>query len=520
MTTSNAYDFIIVGAGSAGSTAAYYLAQKNYSILVLERGKTQEQYPASFPASRWGENFNSEAVYDYCTQPQSGLNGRCNLLAAGQVTGGGSTINSMMYARGNLNDYVAWSESEEWSQPRLESLFEEIEQILKPESLPDNAFTSAIIKACEASGLAYNANFEKSGYVGTGHSLTTTIHGNRQSTDTAFLKPALTTGMVELLTEAHVHRILFSDKKAMGVEYIKDGQKKIASLKDEGEIILSAGALESPKILMLSGIGPKDMLTQFNIPEVHVNEEVGKNLADQPDCPVSFIALKDLPNDNNQISICAFAKSSLSKGECDLQLLFIPGEVNPELLVMGLRGFPNVFIRYRLLRILSRIIIRWMIRLFPSLKRFLKRSFTIMPCVMKPKSRGKVTLQSANPLDDLKINPNYLHEQHDRLVLMEGIQLARKIAQQSALNAWRKREFLPGKMELSDYINSFTGTTYHYAGTCAMGKVVDEKLRVIGIENLRVADAAIMPSLPLVTPNAACILIGLNLARIIFDGGR
>ena len=515
---SKEYDFIIVGGGSSGCVLAAHLVQNNYSVLLLERGKRQEDYPNTLKTNDWGKVFSTKALRTICSNPIKALNNLRTLIAVGNVLGGGSSINSMMYFRAPKEFWTEFSAYPEWSFERITQLYEDVEKTILPDRPPKMEHSEAFIKAAKEAGYEMNDDFEANGCFGVGYNLTSSRNGERRSSYTAFIKPHLDNKNLEIKTETLVTRVIFNeDKAAVGVEYLLNGKLQKALISEQGEVILSAGALETPKILMLSGVGPKTHLEQFNIECLINNEEVGQNLIDQPDCPIAYRSKKPMPDQVNQIQACAFASSSAVDNP-NLQLLFFPGNYNVEMSMMGLRGLPNWIVKYPWVRTLIRGFAKSLLTIIPPLKTFLQKAYVIMPCLMHSKNRGGILLSSNNPEDNPIVDLDYLSSAEDMAALKEGLEFARKIGESEALNEWRHSELIPGKKaDLEKHLRTYTGTTYHYAGTCRMGPVVDQQLRVKGTKNLRVADSSILPKLPIVTPNATCLLIGRNAAQMILD---
>ncbi|OGO91845.1 MAG: hypothetical protein A3F41_04475 [Coxiella sp. RIFCSPHIGHO2_12_FULL_44_14] len=510
------FDFIIVGAGSAGCVLAATLAEQGRRILILERGCPPEDYPDTIQADTWGKVFPTTALQIIPSAPQTHIDNRYVLLATGNVVGGGSSINSMVYARGP-KPYYDWHEKGVWSSDRFWSIFDTLEKKLHPSLLAPNDLADCFIRAAAETGVADNLHATKDTYDGASYHLTSTWQGNRQSAYRVFLQPQLQQNNIVLLTQAHVQQILFdSQKNAYGVVFSHKQQRLHATIHATGEIILCAGALATPHLLMLSGIGPQEELNSFHIPIVHESPQVGQHLLDQPDCPIVYLSKKKLDKTASAIATCLYVKSSAEKKEADIQILLLPGYYNLEMLLIGLRGLPNVLIRTRFARCLTRTLLR-LLNLLPPVKQLLRQSYTLLPCLMKPRSRGSLHLASARPEEDPVIDVNYLADPNDQQDLLQALQITRRLGEASAFKAWRRFEWMPRQAPLTPYLFKNIGTTYHYAGTCRLDDVVDEHLSVKGVGRLRVADASIIPQLPIVTPNALCMAIGYNAAKIILD---
>lgn len=508
------YDYIIIGSGASGAVLAAELVAHNHTVLLLERGPEQSDYPDTFAARDWGKVFVSSAMHELAASRLETMGGNRTILAVGSIAGGSSTINSMMYGRGQLTDYAKWTDSPLWSSDRITSAFSKIESKLKVSLTPQTDFANAFVQACHEVGLKQLENLDAEDYAGVGYNLTTTYEGQRASTNTVFLNPLRDKKNFTFLTNAQVMQILFdANKKATGVVYVTEYQQQVAELAPEGEVILSAGALASPQLLMLSGIGSRDALQQHGIAVVADNPAVGQHLLDQPDCPVVYRAKKTMPQDVTQIQVCAFVRSDSALPDPDLQILFFPGNYMVEMAKMGLRGMPAALTG----SLGGRRFLRAMMAVMniPGLKQQLSKSYFIMPCLMRPKSEGQLQLASADPFAEPIVDLNYFAHPDDAKALISGLRIAQDIGRAQGLSAWCASEIMPRKMDLMQYIKRNAGTTYHYAGTCALGSVVEADLTVKGVQGLRVADASIMPSLPVCTPNAACMMIGYNAAQII-----
>lgn len=507
------FDYIIVGAGAAGCVIAYRLIKNlGCSVLLLEAGS-----PDSNPAihntdmqsmtSLWGSN----ADWRYSTEPEPGLGDRQISIAQGKVLGGATSINAMMYIRGNRRDYDRWKYlgNEGWSYQEVLPYFKKSEDyeggtsayrgIGGPLHVVDyhnpapvsQAFVSAAMELGYA-GNGWDCNGEQQENGAFFYQSTRTQDNQRCSTAVAFLRPILGHPNFTVATNAQVTRLLFDKYKqrVIGVEYLQDSN--LHQIEAESEVILSCGAFESPKLLMLSGIGPAEHLQAYSIPLVVDLPGVGKNLQDHLLFGVGYSCKQEQPVPNllSEAGLFTYTNNDIDTNTAspDLQFFFGPVQfLEPQYRVDG-------------------------------------PGFTFAPILVQPQSRGTVSLRSNNPKDLAVIRANYLQSNADINVLIKGIELSRELVNTRAFDEFRGEELAPGvsvisKSELSAYIRQVASTVWHPVGTCKMGSdrdaVVNPELQVYGVEGLRVADASIMPTITSGNTNAPTIAIAEKAADLI-----
>jgi choline dehydrogenase len=520
------YDYIVIGAGSAGCAVAARLSENPKSlVLVLEAGPSDTDLqvvhvPAAFPSM-----FKTEFDWDYMSTPQEALNGRQAYMPRGKMFGGSSSINAMVYQRGNPANYNAWNRGNisGWGWKDVLPYFikaENNERIQSPmhgqggplnvADLRDpNPLTKTFVKAAEEQGYPLNDDFNDGNQEGFGQYQVTQRAGMRGSAAVSYLHGAMERENLTVEGNALTKKLVIENGRCTGVIYEKEGEEQTATA--SCEVILSAGAIGSPQILMLSGIGSKDQLEEHGITIVKDLPGVGQNLQDHVLAPVAYHCTQPVslggagePEEAEKLadgmgmltSNIAEAGGFLTVHEGaeapDLQFHFAPG-----FFILDGAGNPE------------------------------GHGFTLLPGIVGTKSVGQLTLSSADPADKPNIDPAFLSDEYDMNVIVEGIKIARNILNSSAFDQYRGEEFLPGKDvqsddEIREFIRDYAQTIYHPVGTCKMGSdslaVVDHHLKVHGISGLRVADASIMPSIINANTNAPSIMIGEKCAAMIRGG--
>ncbi len=509
MTESKAYDYIIIGGSPSGCVAAHRLTEdRSVSVLLLEAGGPDTRPEIHNPAavlSLWG----SEVDWNYASEEETHLGGRRLPLNRGKVLGGGSAIHAMIYIRGHRLDYDHWNYlgNEGWSFEDLLPFFKKSEDYDGgaseyhgaggPLAVCDYATPSPAALAIVDAGVELGFRGGRDWDFNTGdtadsagiYQFNLTRDGKRSSGASAFLTPVLNRPNLKVETFAQATRLVMENNHVMAVEYWKDGSLQTAIA--NGEVILAAGTFESPKLLMLSGIGPAALLRAMGIPPVVDLPGVGQNLQDHLRLPLHFDCAKEQPVPQllAEAGVLARTRDALTAAAPDLQINF--NATNPVTLPPDYSGKgPGV---------------------------------TFMSILVRPQSRGSVTLRSHRPQDPPVIRGNFLQCEADIQVQLRGIEICRELIHARAFRDFQGGEVLPGarqtEKELRDYIRGNIWTIWHPVGTCKMGydalAVVDPQLRVHGVEGVRVADASIMPTDVSANTCAAAYMIGEKAAEMI-----
>ena len=517
------YDYIIIGAGSAGCALAARLTEDPATnVLLLEAGGEDRKMEVRIPAA-FGKLFKTAVDWAYETEPQAHLNDHPSFWPRGRMLGGSSSMNAMMYVRGHRSDYDGWAAegADGWGYDDVLPYFKRSEKregsaseyhgvdgptnIAEPRS--PNPTTRAFVDACEEAGIPRNHDIN--GATQDGVSLTPVYQkrGRRVSSADAFLRPALKRSNLTVRTNALATKVVFEDRRAVGVEFTVDRVQH--EERAAREIILSGGSVNSPQLLMLSGVGPADQLSQFGIPVVADLPEVGENLQDHPafattyECPqpVTLATAESIPN---LLRFLALGKGPLTSnvGEAAAFVRIDPNAQAPDLEIILA---PVFFMQH-------------------AFENPEGHGITIASVLLRPKSRGSIRLRSTDPNEAPIIRANYFTEEADLQMLVEGVKRSREIARTNALAPYRGREVWPGEerqtdKEIADFIVDHFQSLYHPVGTCRMGNnesaVVDPELRVRGVQGLRVVDASVMPSIIGGHTNAPTVMIAERAADLI-----
>ncbi|MCY3916017.1 MAG: GMC family oxidoreductase N-terminal domain-containing protein [Chloroflexi bacterium] len=516
-------DYIVVGAGSAGAAVASRLSEdETCSVALLEAGGPDSNPNIRIPA-RFSDLFHTEDDWDYQTVPQPGLNNRREYVPRGKVLGGTSSMNAMVYQRGHPSDYDGWAArgNEGWAYHDVLPFFRKMQHQERGESAhhgvggpinvadpqDPNPLSLAFVEAALELGFARNADFNDGDQEGFGVYQVTQKRAQRHSTAAGYLRPALQRENLTAITRAQATRLIIENRQCTGLQYFHDGELKTA--RAEQEVIICGGAINSPQLLLLSGIGPADQLAEFDISLVMDLPGVGQNLMDHIQVPLAYhcqkpvsLVGKDAPAQVRRYQEERMGLLTSNLGESGGFVKLNPNAPAPEL---QYHFGPDWFVRH-------------------GFETPAGHGFTILVGLVGAKSAGELKLLSADPLAPPSIDFACLEEDDDVLVLLEGLRLGRRIAAASPFDPYRGAELLPGAQVIADgelvrFIREFATTIYHPTCSCRMGRdplaVVDERLRVHGIAGLRVADASIMPHIINANTNAPCIMIGEKAAAMI-----
>jgi len=534
--TMQEFDFIIVGAGSAGCVLANRLsANGRHTVLLLEAGP-RDSYPWIHVPIGYGKTmFNKDVNWGYNTAPDKNLANREIYWPRGKVLGGSSSINGLIYIRGQAEDYDDWEAQGNpgWGSSDVLAYFKRSERQQRgadayhgvdgPLWVSDikerNELADAFIQAGVESGYPHNRDFNGATQEGVGYFQLTTRNGWRCSSASAYLKSTRRLSNLDIRTNALCSGLELDGARVVGVRYLQ-GEHEV-SVKARQAVILAAGAINSPQILELSGIGHPDALTSAGIPVRHPLPGVGKNLQDH--LQVRVIARCTKPITTNDDLNSVFRKMRIG-------LKYLLQRRGP--LAVGINqagGFvktdpaltrPDIQFHFGTL---SSDMPGSPVHDFPG--------FTLSTCQLRPDSRGMVHVTSADPRQYPRITSNYLSEQVDREVMIEGVRISRRILATAAMQPYVAAEYAPGPgvvddSAILDFIRDQATTIFHPVGTCRMGpaeqleSVVDSRLRVHGIDGLRVVDASIMPIVPSGNTNAAAIMVGEKAADMILEDAR
>ncbi len=529
------YDYIIVGAGSAGCVLAHRLsAVPSKNVLLLEAGGKDSNLWIHVPVGYFKTLHNPDTDWCFKTDPDPGLNWRVLDWPRGKVLGGSSSINGLLYIRGQKEDYDTWRQmgNDGWSYDDVLPYFRRAEDQERgadayhgeggPLAVSDmparRDLCEFLIEAAEELGIPRNDDFNGARQEGAGYFQLTARKGKRCSAATAYLKPIRSRKNLRVLTRALVERLLFDEtetKRITGVAFSVGREQRQATVRDGGEVILSAGAVGSPQILQLSGIGPGAILREFDITVRHELPGVGANLQDHLQVrsvyEVNVLTLNDEINNPARRAaiglryilsrrgpmamgasqVCIFCKTRLDLATPDIQFHFQPLSADK-----------------------------------PGLKMHCFSGVTMSVCQLRPESRGRIALRSPDPAEHPSIQPNYLSAAVDQRTAIDGLKITRQLVGTRALSKFIRREHLPGieaqsDEELFEAARNNSQTIYHPTSSCRMGKdpmaVVDNEFRVHGVTGLRVVDASAMPTITSGNTNAPTIMMAEKASDLILD---
>jgi choline dehydrogenase len=517
------FDYVIVGAGSAGCVLANRLSEDGRTrVLLLEAGPP-DTYPwIHIPIGYAKTMFHPVLNWGFYTEPEPTMNGRKVYWPRGRTLGGSSAINGLISIRGQAEDYDAWAAAGNpgWAFADVLPWFRKLEHNVRGASEWHGAdgalwasdietphpLVEAMIAGAEEIGIPRNDDFNGARQEGAGYYQLTTRHGRRCSTAVAYLRPARARGNLRVETNAHATRVLLDGRRANGVAYRQDGTERTA--KANREVILAAGALQSPQLLQLSGIGPPDLLQSFGIPVQHALEGVGENLQDHLQARVIFRCTQPITT-NDALRTLA--------GKLRIGLDYVVRRRGP--MAVGInqggifaRAMPNATrpdVQFHFAT-LSSDMAGSPVHTFSG--------FTMSVCQLRPTSRGHVRIKSTDPMAAPAMQPHYLSTDEDRATIVAAMRLARKLAQSQAMRPYVESEYRPGAdartdEELLEFAKNTGGTIFHPSGTTKMGPasdpmaVVDAELRVHGLERLRVVDCGVMPTLVSGNTNVPVVMI-------------
>ncbi len=533
------FDFIIVGAGSAGAALAARLTEDGrHTVLVLEAGGSDRNFWVQMPLGYGKVYYDARVNWKYTTDPVPGLNDKPSYWPRGKVLGGSSSINAMVYVRGHHRDYDTWGETAPgWSWSDIAPTFKRMESwsggaddlrggdgplAVSDVSAQAHPICAHYYDAARQIGLSVNPDYNGADMEGAASYQITTKDGLRASTARCYLRPAMKRPNLRVETKAHATRILIDQNRATGIAYRQHGQTKTATARHE--VILCGGAINSPQLLQLSGIGPAALLSQHGITPIHDAPQVGQNLQDHLGYDHLYRATVPTLNQSLrpwwgklraglQFLLTRRGPLSLSLNQAggfvtltegtdwpDIQLYFsplsytrAPAGTRP---LMSPDPFPGFLLGFN-------------------------------PC--RPTSRGHMAIRSADPLTPMQIHPNYLDTEADRALMLAGTRLIRQLAATTALQSIIDTRITPSPDTNSDadlltHIRDNAWTVFHPCGTCRMGcdpaSVVDERLCVRGVTGLRVADASIFPTIPSGNTNAPAIMVGERASELILKDAR
>jgi 4-pyridoxate dehydrogenase len=527
--TAKGYDYVIVGAGSAGCVLANRLTEDGATALLLEAGGRDTHPYIHIPLGMGRMHDYNMFDWGYETEPEPNLDNRRIEAMRGKVLGGSSSINVMAYTRGHRGDYDRWAQKGAlgWSYADVLPYFKHCESWIGGEdkfrggsgllgtewAKTQDPLYTAWIEAGKAAGIPHTPDYNGEQQEGFGRSQYTIRNGRRSSAASAFLKPALSRKNLKVEVGAQATRVLMQGRRATGVEYVQNGSTVRV---DAGEVILAGGAFNSPQLLMLSGIGPAAHLGEVGIKPA-VDLPVGKNLQDHLAAMILFTRPSagpfrtEMRFDRMAVSMIRAYLFGTGPGTV------VPGGLHAFIKTRPELAVPDVEFMFRGAPMQAHL---WL----PLVKPAYLDGFGIRPTLLHPDSRGEVLLRSANPLEPMRIHYNFFTAPNDLPTLRKGFKRAREVAYQKPLDPYRGVETSPGAAVKSDaeidaWIKRTAITAHHPCGTCAMGigpaAVLDPQLKVRGVEQLRVVDASAMPDLVSAHINACVIMMADKASDLI-----
>ena len=527
--TTQRFDYVVVGAGAAGCAVANRLSEDpSVRVLLLEAGGRDWNPFIHMPVG-FTKLTGPKVNWEFETVPQAQLNNRPMWYPQGRTIGGSTSINAMIYIRGHREDYEAWAAAgnKEWGYDQVLPFFRKAEHNERlndefhgsdgamnvTEQVQHNELSKAFVRAAQELGLSYTPDFNGASQDGVGYYDVTQRKARRESASTAYLRPARKRRNLTIQPHALATRVLVEDGRARGVEYTVKGKPTVAYA--DREVVLSGGSVNSPRLLLLSGIGPADELGALGINTVHDLPGVGKNFQDHMDV---YLTAETTPVSYNEsdrpfkalaagIQYVLYRTGPVTASVCEAGMFVRSSSdvVSPDI---QMHCLPAFVVDHGRMRIRG-------------------HGMTINTCNLRPKSVGSVTLRSADPAVPPAIDPNFLSDPYDWKISLEGFKWGREMLATKAYAPFVKREHMPGTQvrtdaQIRDYVRQWAKTDYHPVGSCKMGEdemaVVDQQLRVRGLAGLRVIDASIMPTLISGNTQATSVMIGEKGAHHILHG--